>query len=459
MSQKIKIGIKGMHCKACEILTEDRLKQIKNIQKVEVSHIKGEAEITFDSESPNIKDIATSLSEIGYQLKDEGAEKDDQLLDQNNKKRDLSYWFSIIASIIIIYWLLNRVHILEFGSLMQDGFSISMALLVGLVAGLSTCLALVGGLILSVSANYAKNHPNANKLQKIKPQIFFNLGRIFGFFLLGGILGLIGSTFKISTLLNSLITIAVGGVIFILGLKLLDISPTINKFNITLPKKLGRIMKIDNPWLLGALTFFLPCGFTQAMQVYALGSGNFMQAGLIMSLFAIGTTPGLLGIGSLGAFANKKKSKLIFLLIGIVVVAFGLFNLVNGYRLWQVTTGGFSEIINLKSSSNNTTIDNPDLEIVDGVRIIRMREHNRGYSPNYFVIFKDQPVKWIINAEAPYSCASALVVPSLKIQTQLKAGENILEFTPDKTGEIRFSCSMGMYSGKFVVTDDPKALR
>ncbi len=141
------------------------------------------------------------------------------------------------------------------------------------------------------------------------------------------------------------------------------------------------------------------------------------------------------------------------------MVAFGIFNLVNGYRLWQVTTGGFSKIINLKSSANNIINDNPNLEIVGGVRIIRMLEHNRGYTPNYFVILKDQPVKWIITAEAPYSCASSLVVPSLRIQTQLKAGENILEFTPDKTGEIRFSCSMGMYSGKFVVVDNPKDLR
>lgn len=88
-----------------------------------------------------------------------------------------------------------------------------------------------------------------------------------------------------------------------------------------------------------------------------------------------------------------------------------------------------------------------------------MREHNRGYTPNYFTVLKGQPVKWIINAEAPNSCASALVVPSLKIQTQLRAGENIFEFTPDKVGEIRFSCSMGMYSGKFVVVENKKDLR
>ncbi len=454
MSRSIKIGIKGLHCKACEILTEDRLQTIKNIQSVNVSHQKGEAEITYNGEEPDMKEIESSLHEIGYQLMTH--EEKDAV---SPKNRNFSYWFSVIAAIIIVYWLLSQIHIFEIGTKIEDGFSLSMALLIGLVAGLSTCLALVGGLILSVSANYTNNHPQANKLQKIKPQIYFNLGRILGFFFLGGILGLIGSGFKISTLANSLITIIVGAIIFFLGLKLLDISPYINRFNITLPKKLGRIIKINNPWWLGTLTFFLPCGFTQAMQVYALASGSFIEAAAIMSIFALGTTPGLLGIGSLGAITSKTKSKILFLLVGIIVVAFGIFNLINGYRLLRVSAGNLSQLINRQATMDSTKINTPDLEIIDNVRIIRMREHNRGYTPNFFTILKDQPVKWIINAEAPYSCASALVVPSLKIQTQLEAGENILEFTPDKVGEIRFSCSMGMYSGKFVVVDDPKNLR
>jgi len=54
---------------------------------------------------------------------------------------------------------------------------------------------------------------------------------------------------------------------------------------------------------------------------------------------------------------------------------------------------------------------------------------------------------------SPYSCASSLVVPGYDINVQLKKGENIIEFTPRETGEIKFSCSMGMYRGKFIVVD------
>ncbi len=80
-----------------------------------------------------------------------------------------------------------------------------------------------------------------------------------------------------------------------------------------------------------------------------------------------------------------------------------------------------------------------------------MVEHNRGYSPNKFTIREGVPVKWIIDAQAPNSCAAALVVPQLGVREFLVAGENIIEFTPKEVGQIRFSCSMGMYSGVFNV--------
>ena len=49
----------------------------------------------------------------------------------------------------------------------------------------------------------------------------------------------------------------------------------------------------------GAATFFLPCGFTQAVQLYALSTGSPVSAGLTMAVFAVGTSPGLLALASL----------------------------------------------------------------------------------------------------------------------------------------------------------------
>ena len=86
-----------------------------------------------------------------------------------------------------------------------------------------------------------------------------------------------------------------------------------------------------------------------------------------------------------------------------------------------------------------------------------MEERSNGYFPNRFTIKKDIPVRWVIDAKDPYSCASALVSSKLGVRKNLQAGKNIIEFTPKETGKIKFSCSMGMYSGYFDVIDGKSA--
>lgn len=443
---KIILPVSGLHCRACEILSEEKLSKIKNVTKVRVNQRRGEAEIFYDTAAPDKAEIRHELRALGYDLATDGQSGENE----KTKTKTDTTWLSALLIIAIVYLLLKNVTLFDFSSYLNQEFSWPLALLVGLAAGVSTCLALVGGLVLGLAANYSKNHPEATRSQKFKPHLLFNLGRVGGFFILGGILGLIGSELKPSPLFNGLLTIIVALVLLFLGAKLLNF-PGLNKFEVSLPKALGRKIKTNNPWLLGALTFFLPCGFTQAMQIYALNSGDFLSGGLIMSLFALGTLPGLLGLGGLSAIFGNKKNKLFFTIAGAIVVLFAILNLNNGWKLIQ-----FSSNLN---GINITTKNNLDKN-TDGleqnnseVQIVNMIETKRGYSPNQLTVIKGRPVRWVIDAQAPYSCASSLIVPSLGIQRQLKPGENIIEFTPKITGEIPFSCSMGMYTGKFIVIE------
>jgi len=447
MSQKIIVPLTGLHCRACELLVEDKLKEFKNIDRVRVDYKTSQAEIYYHGAPPTNEALDQSLKEVGYRLGNVNAKTAPEKLSGWDR---FSQWFSLFAIIIILYWLFSRFNLLDLGGFLQKEFSWPLAVLIGLVAGLSTCLALVGGLVLGVSAEYAKNHPTASQKQKFIPQLFFNAGRIGGFFVLGGLLGVFGAAFRISTLTNSILTLAVGLILLLLGLRLLNIFPAINSFQLAWPKRFWRVKKINTPFLLGALTFFLPCGFTQAMQLYALSSGSFLSGGLIMALFALGTAPGLLGIGGLAGLLDRKKSQTFFKFVGAVVVVFALINLSNGYQLLQVSASGWPQD---RPSENKLNTEKPVAQNDANVQIVKMTESSRGYMPDEFTIKKDIPVRWIIDAKAPYSCASALIIPSLKIQKQLRAGENIIEFTPQKTGDLPFSCSMGMYTGVFHVVN------
>lgn len=451
--QKINIPIKGMHCRSCELLIEDKLKELPGVKRSVLNYKKGSAEIFYDSENFDVRVAENAIREAGYEI---GLGEKKPFFSQNpNDYKELG---SVFLLLMILYVIASNFGLTDIGvGSSANPSSLGVVFLVGITAGISTCMALVGGLILGISARHSEKHPTASAMQKFRPHLFFNAGRISLYAFFGGLLGLFGSFLQLSSLTLGILTIFVGVVMLILGLKLTGIFPRLENGGLLLPKGISRILGIGNhreyshknSFILGGLTFFLPCGFTQAMQLYAVSSGSFSQGALIMGLFALGTAPGLLSVGGLtsvikGAFARK-----FFKFAGVLVSLLAIFNISNGYNL----TGFNSSVF---SAGNNSVkaVDDPNVSLENGVQVVRMTENSRGYSPNKFTIKKGVPVRWIIDAQAPYSCASSLVLNKMGIRKSLISGENVIEFTPKETGSLPFSCSMGMYTGVFTVVDD-----
>ncbi|MEI7497767.1 MAG: sulfite exporter TauE/SafE family protein [Candidatus Falkowbacteria bacterium] len=457
----VRLPIKGMHCRSCEILIEEKLKEISHVKKVEVDYKVGEAVVYYDGQAPDNHSLNKAIVEAGYKV----GEPDKLPLLTNDKKEYVSLGIAFLI-LMVVYLLLKILGLTDI-NLNPDLSSPSWGLIVviGLVAGFSTCMALVGGLSLGLSSKFAENHPTATSGQKFRPHLFFVSGRILGYAALGGLLGSLGSVFQFSATANAVLTLLVGAVMLIMGLQLINIFPRLNTIKFSLPKGISKALGISkkqkeyshkHAMVMGALTFFLPCGFTQAMQLYAVSTGSFSSGALTMGLFALGTAPGLLSIGGVAALVQGSFKEKFFKVAGLAVIFFALFNLNNGYTLAGLSLGSSN---NSDTSNQGQEIKDPNVTMEDGVQVVRMTEVNNGYQPNQFSIRKGIPVKWIINAEAPYSCASSLVVPKLNIQKTLVAGENIIEFTPKNSGKIPFSCSMGMYTGSFTVYDDSTSIK
>lgn len=442
------IFIKGMHCKSCELLIEDELKNIKGVKSVDISHRSGTATIQFEGKQLLHADVVHAIKQAGYEL---GSTIKPSFFSKNsNDYIELGYAAAII---ILIYFIAKSIGIFELNLIGSYNFSsLPVVLLVGLTAGISTCMALVGGLVLGVAGKYAQENPQATPGQKFTPHLFFNLGRVFSFFVLGGVIGLIGSAFQITSSVSGLLIITVGILMIVMGLQLTSLFPRLSAVSLTLPKGIAKFLGIsthtDSSYshkgalMLGALTFFVPCGFTQAIQLYAISTGSFITGALTMAVFALGTTPGLLSLGGLTSVIKDKTSGLFFKIVGLVVIAMALFNISNGLTL-----------IGIKNS-RNTKIQiqesDPNVKIENGVQIIHMEQNASGYSPNTFTLKQNVPVKWYIKSVYP-SCASSLMVEKLGIRANLTKDEQLFEFTPSEEGEIPFSCSMGMYSGTIIV--------
>jgi uncharacterized protein len=280
----INISIRGMHCRSCELLVEEEVCKIPGVKKAEVNHKTGEARVWFQGQSPTRPELSKAVQEAGYEL----GEKEN-LPWISKSLPDYKLLLNAVAILLFIFILAKWLGLSNLSANFGEK-GIAVAGVVGVVAGFSSCMALIGGLVLGLSARHAEIHPEAGGWQNFRPHLFFNLGRVVGFAFLGGVIGLIGSALQPSVKTLAFMTIMVGIVMIFLGLKLIEIFPALRNKSITLPKFISRWLGIKKEnkeyshrgaFVSGALSFFLPCGFTQAMQLYAISTGSFIQGALI----------------------------------------------------------------------------------------------------------------------------------------------------------------------------------
>ena len=308
--------VKGMHCPSCEIYIEKELKNIKYICNIKSDHKK--QTVTFDTKK-DIKnqllkeDINRIISNNGYHLQDEPVIKE-------NRSSDLLFGFLISFLIFLLFFQIQNLGFLDNISLPETTLATSFFL--GIIASFSSCMAVVGALIISLSATYK------NK----KSLIIFHISRILSFFLLGGFLGLIGSSLTLSQNFYTISGIILFIVMLLLAINLLDVFPFFKNLQPKFPKIFTKkiLNKKTSPLLMGFITFFLPCGFTQSMQIVAISSGEILNASLIMLLFALGTFPVLALISfGLSSALKKTNSSLLFKTSGFLVLFFAIYNLLT----------------------------------------------------------------------------------------------------------------------------------
>ena len=315
-----------MHCKACVMLTESELKELPNVTSVKSSLKNTSVEIEGDFGDKNEEQIANDLTQIlkphGYTLSVEKEER-------NRKWSDFKVAIPVAILFITIFIILQKIGLVNLINISKVTYGTSF--IVGIIASLSTCMAVVGGLVLSMSATFAKDG------DKVKPQILFHLGRLVSFFILGGVIGSLGSVFTLNTSTAFILGLFIGIVMLIMGINLLNIFDSAKRAQIGMPKFISKrafsISKINHtltPLLVGIATFFLPCGFTQSMQIYTLSTGNFWSGALTMFSFALGTLPvlALVSFSSL-SITNSKNSGIFFKSAGLIVILFAIMNMLN----------------------------------------------------------------------------------------------------------------------------------
>jgi sulfite exporter TauE/SafE/copper chaperone CopZ len=426
---KVYIKIEGIHCDHCRSKIINNLKNIKSIKKVDIN--KNIAEVEYTGKLDKDKIIKT-INDLDYFTKEDYITNDKKRLKSNIKLKE---FLIIFTSIIIIIYLINKIfgfNIFNVIPTIDSNITYGMLFITGLLTSIH-CISMCGAINLTATYN------NENKINLKKP-LLYNLGRIISYSLIGGFVGLIGSVISINETINGIIIILAAILMLLMSLNMLGI------INIKLPHFLHIKIKPlpNNSFIIGLLNGFMPCGPLQAMQLYALSTGSFVKGFLSMFLFSIGTVPLMLCIGIIFNLFKGKRRILLNKIASVLILVLSLVMLNRGFS----TLG-----INNNNSLNNYS-DYTLSVIYDDYQEVNTNLSYGSYGD--IIVQKGKKVKLIINVKQKYltGCNETVVIKEYGIKQKLEAGENVIEFIPDKEGTFSINCWMNMIHNTIKVIND-----
>lgn len=337
--------------------------------------------------------------------------------------------------------------------------------LTGLLTGGITCAAVQGGLLVVVMGNEENqtnltNPTNRKRIRMILVVLAFVGAKLVSHTFLGFLLGLMGEKLQFSIQFTS-IMLGVASLFMIgMGLNMLSVHPFFRRFAITTPRffrmllwKQSKRTDLLAPLIIGALTIFIPCGTTQAMMAQAIASGKPIAGALIMFSFILGTAPLFILLGLAVTTLSETYKQWFEKIAAVLVIGMAIWNLSNVFAIFGLSqnVGRFFEPVRCQliycEDGRQKTEDRKTTQ--QPVVTIRSTKYE---VDNAYIKAGDSITLTITNKDG-YGCIQYFTIPSLGIQKAVPVGETVqVTFTaPSSKGDLLFSCSMGMYRGKFIV--------
>lgn len=264
-------------------------------------------------------------------------------------------------------------------------------------------------------------------------RFLYYLGRMFTYIIIGAILGYVGTFLNITASIKGALQIIVGILIMLISLNILNI-PGYNYFGVKTARKIKKkILKINNPFYIGLLSGFIPCGIISVLKLYALISGGLINGGLTMFFFTIGSMCVTINLKKYRNILVKKLNKNAITIGAIIIITIGLSIFNNGIKIQ-------------KYKNESPMYVNQDIkytEVRKDIQIVTTELTPVNYQS--IIVYLNKPVKWIIIAsEGSINDSNRkLIIPSFGIEKELVVGENIIEFNPTKEGTFTCQSSTG----------------
>jgi uncharacterized protein len=453
--KKITFNITGLHCSSCKTLVEAEVGSLDGVKKIIVIFDKGRAEVEYDESKTDLDKIFSKIKESGYTP---------ELLEitATGKKPFNKNWLAAGIFVLVFaagYFLIETLGGFSvMANLNNKNVGLGLIFLIGLLASFH-CVGMCGGFIMAYSTRQLQITNDKLQIANHKLHLQYNLGRLISYTIIGGILGGFGSFFGINPNFSGALLLFASIFMVIMGLGLATEIKWLEKIKLKTPDFIAKFIfrnrhaqtspdsskgnEPKGPFVIGLMTGFMPCGPLQAMQLYALSTGNWLTGALAMMVYSLGTIPLLFGFGNFISTLTASRMKQLLKISGIIVIILGLFTLSRA-----MSSFGLLNSTAPKNIPSTTVVNQSEAQTVE------MTVGYAGYQPNIIYIKKNVPVRWIINLPKSMGCTDAIILYNgqNQINKKLNIGETVIDFTPASgLSEIKFSCGMRMVWGKFVI--------
>ncbi len=227
----------------------------------------------------------------------------------------------------------------------------------GLLGGVGHCSGMCGPIVATYSLNL-RTHSHSPRGYAYLPHLFYNIGRITTYSIIGGVMGLTGSFAGVVHTIERFqnITMAgIGALMIILGLAATGWfsfsrsgSGTDNKsittaFGSAVNRMISFISETHTAgsfYAIGMATGFIPCGLLYTGYIAAAGAGagsssqaeGFLKGMLMLFLFGVGTAPALFLIGRIAALKSEWIRKRFYRISSLFMIIIGALLIYRSFR-------------------------------------------------------------------------------------------------------------------------------
>jgi sulfite exporter TauE/SafE/copper chaperone CopZ len=438
-----------MTCVGCETKIQNKLKSSQGVISAKASYSNGSVKITYDRNMISLKKLVSLIQKMDYAVVNS---KDVRNSSKSNNIDKIIDSLTIGVVIYFIYHFALRLGLLNVFNTFPEaslGMSYSVLFVIGALTSIH-CIAMCGGINLSQCIPTQRESINGRG-SSLKPSLMYNMGRVVSYTIIGGVVGAIGSVVSFSGAAKGIVAIFAGIFMVIMGVNMLNIFPWLRKFNPRLPRFLGNIVHRhkrghSSQFMVGLLNGLMPCGPLQAMQLYALSTGDPIQGALSMFFFSLGTVPLMFGLGALSSLLSKKFTEKMLQVSAVLVV-------ILGFTMFQTGLGISGIQVPSIASVFGFTKEAEQVAVVDSDGIQRVSSEMTLNSYESISVKVNVPVEWTLHADEDEvnGCNYRIVAQNLGIQAQLDEGENVIRFVPNRKGTFTFTCWMGMIRSYIVV--------